>query len=411
MQFNRMLRGRADFKGAFARIYSERNALHSVLHRVLPALLAAILIFGGSAARAHVFQTSDALFFFSDDGKHYGIQLELNLEAVVAGINPEVKDTSDSPNALEYNRLRSLPPELLKPEYDKFQDRLIAGLRVEVDGKPVVPVFQRVDLNPVGDLTKARRTSVHLSGDMPADAKVVTFGWSPEFGKVSIRTIGARARTMHIEVLENGATSAPMVIADLKVRTIWNMIGDFIVIGFSHILPKGLDHILFVVGIFLLSTKLRPILTQVTAFTVAHTLTLGLGTLGYVNIPPMIVEPLIAASIVYVAVENIARPTLSPWRPIVVFCFGLLHGLGFAGILKEFGIPEGDFLVGLLSFNVGVELGQLTIIGICFATVGIWFGNKSWYRQRIVIPGSLLIAAVGAFWFVQRVYGAMTGTI
>ncbi len=88
-----------------------------------------------------------------------------------------------------------------------------------------------------------------------------------------------------------------------------------------------------------------------------------------------------------------------------MFLFGLLHGLGFAGILKEFGIPEGDFLTGLLSFNVGVELGQLTVIAACYLLVGIWFGNKPWYRQRVVIPGSLIIAAIAAYWFVQRVTG------
>ena len=194
------------------------------------------------------------------------------------------------------------------------------------------------------------------------------------------------------------------IIDNLKARTVWDMIGDFIVIGFQHIVPKGLDHILFVTGIFLLSTKLRPILMQVTSFTVAHTVTLGLGTLGIINLPSTIVEPLIAASIVYVGVENIMRPTLSRWRPAVVFLFGLMHGLGFAGILKEFGIPKGEFVTGLLSFNIGVELGQLTVIAACFLLVGFWFGNKSWYRQRIVIPGSLAIAAVATFWFIQRVF-------
>jgi len=354
-------------------------------------------------AEAHVFQTSDGSIFFDNDRQEYVLRLGINLEAILAGVDPEVKDTSESPKAAEYNRLRALPPEALAREFERFKPRFLEGIRITLDDQPVQPVFSDVEFNEVGDLTKARRTTVHLTGPLSPETKTFAFGWAPDFGKVSIRTVGAHTRTMHIEVLEKGATSAPINIADVKQRTVWNMIADFIGIGFTHILPKGLDHILFVVGIFLLSTKVRPILTQVTAFTVAHTLTLGLGTLGYVDLPSSLVEPLIAASIVYVAVENILRPTLSPWRPVVVFCFGLLHGLGFAGILKEFGIPEGDFLVGLLSFNVGVELGQLTIIAICFALVGIWFGNRPWYRQRVVIPGSLVIAAVGGFWFLQRI--------
>lgn len=275
----------------------------------------------------------------------------------------------------------------------------------EFDGQRFSPAIDDVLLREVGDLTLARDTTIKFRTRLPETAKVFTVRWSPAFGKITLRIQAPRARTMLIEVLEKGVTSAPMIIDDLEASTQWDMIRDFLVIGFEHIVPKGLDHILFVVGIFLLSTRMKPILTQVTAFTVAHTVTLGLGTLGLVSVPSAIVEPLIAASIVYVAIENIVRPTLSPWRPAVVFGFGLLHGLGFAGVLKGFGIPEGEFVVGLLSFNVGVELGQLFVIGVCFLTVGIWFGRRPWYRQRVVIPGSLIIAAVGGFWFVQRLLG------
>ncbi len=375
-------------------------------NRLLAAVLAllAIVLFGPPAA-AHVFQTSEAQVFFDRTGQRYGLKLILNLEAIIAGIDPEVKDTSESPKATEYNRLRALPPDQLRDEFSRFQNRLVEGTHILLDGKPAPVKIVSLEFQPVGDMSRARRTPVVMEGSMPPGTQTFTFQWDPSFGKVSIRTMGIRSRTMHLEVVERGQQSQPLVIDNLKARTVTDMVIDFVKIGFTHILPKGTDHILFVVGIFLLSTKLRPILTQVTSFTVAHTATLGLGTLGYVNLPSSIVEPLIAASIVYVAVENILRPTLSPWRPVVVFCFGLLHGLGFAGILKEFGIPEGDFLAGLLSFNVGVELGQLTVIALCYLLVGIWFGNKPWYRQRIVIPGSLLIAAIGAFWFVQRVAG------
>ncbi len=362
-------------------------------------------LFSAVPASAHVFQTSEAIIFFNRDATSYGIQLNMNLEAILAGINPEVRDTSESPKAAEYDRLRSLPPDQLQAIFDAQRDEFMAKVHVKLDGQPAALNIESEKFREVGDLAKARNSTLHLSGALPPGAKTFTIQWEPENGKLTLRTISVRSKTMRIEVVEKGATSTPLVIDDLKARTMLDMIGDFVLIGYEHIVPKGLDHILFVVGIFLLSTKLRPILTQVTAFTVAHTVTLGLGTAGVVNLPTSIVEPLIAASIVYVAVENIWRPTLSPWRPAVVFMFGLLHGLGFAGILKEFGIPEGDFLTGLLSFNVGVELGQLTVIALCYLLVGIWFGNKAWYRQRIVIPGSLIIAAIAAYWFVQRVTG------
>ena len=113
----------------------------------------------------------------------------------------------------------------------------------------------------------------------------------------------------------------------------------YLKLGFSHIVPAGPDHILFVLGIFLLSRKLKPILQQVTAFTIAHTLTLVLASMAWSRLPPSVVEPLIALSIVFVAVENILTPELKPSRIALVFAFGLLHGLGFAGVLSELGLP------------------------------------------------------------------------
>jgi hydrogenase/urease accessory protein HupE len=369
----------------------------------LAVLLAALQI--PAAAQAHVFKTSEGILFFNREATQFSMQFDMNIEAIMAQIDPELRDTNESPNAPEYNRLRSLPPEELQKIFDAKQDEFLSKYRFTLDGKPVQAKLVKETFREVGDLSKARNTTLELVGDLPPGAKEFRFGWDPSYGKITIRTISVRSKSMHIEVVEKGADSAPLIIDDLKARTVWSMIADFVVIGFEHILPKGLDHILFVVGIFLLSIQLRPILTQITAFTVAHTITLALGALGTINVPASIVEPLIAASIVYVAVENIWRPTLSPWRPAVVFMFGLLHGLGFAALLREFDLTGSNFVIGLLSFNVGVELGQLAVITICFLVVGIWFGNKPWYRQRIVIPGSLFIAAIASYWFVQRVTG------
>ena len=366
----------------------------------------ALLVFLGffaTIANAHAFKTSTGLVNFLRADKAFTILIDVNLEAIMAGINPEVKDTSESPNAKEYDRLRALSGADLEKEYQAFKETFLNGMNFELDGKPVHPALTEETFIDLPDLTKSRNTTLKFRGDLPDDAKAFTFSWSPKFGKMTLRTIAARARSSYIEVLEGGETSSPLIIDNLVSRSVWDMIGDFMLIGYHHIVPQGIDHILFVTGIFLLSIKLRPILTQVTAFTVAHTITLGLATLGWINLPPSIVEPLIAASIVYVGIENILLPTLSPWRPVVVFLFGLLHGMGFAGALRDIGIPQGEFLTGLLSFNVGVELGQLTIILACYLTFGMWFGNKPWYRQRVVIPGSLLIAVIAAYWFVQRV--------
>ena len=187
--------------------------------------------------------------------------------------------------------------------------------------------------------------------------------------------------------------------------TRWAIARQYLVLGYTHILPTGLDHILFVLGIFLLSPRLKPMLLQVTAFTVAHSITLGLSIYGLVSLPSRIVEPLIALSIAYVAIENLVTRELKPWRLALVFMFGLLHGLGFAGVLRELGLPRGEFLTGLLTFNLGVEGGQLTVIAI--AMLLVWpCVTQGWYRRRVVIPASLAIAAVGIYWTVARLVGS-----
>jgi hydrogenase/urease accessory protein HupE len=182
--------------------------------------------------------------------------------------------------------------------------------------------------------------------------------------------------------------------------------GQYLVLGFEHIVPKGVDHILFVLGIFLLSTAWRPIFLQITTFTIAHSITLGLTIYGLVSLPSSIVEPMIALSITYVAIENLFTSSLRPWRLGLVFAFGLLHGMGFAGVLKDLGLPRSEFLTALVTFNLGVEGGQLAVIVMALIAVGWWRRAKApTYRRWIVVPASLLIAAVGAYWTVTRAIG------
>jgi hypothetical protein len=176
----------------------------------------------------------------------------------------------------------------------------------------------------------------------------------------------------------------------------------YLKLGYEHILPLGLDHILFVLSLFLLGSKLKPLLWQSLTFTVAHSITLGLAMYDVVRLPPAIVEPLIALSIMYVALENVYVKKLRKSRIAVVFLFGLIHGLGFASALSSLGLPSNAYLNSLIMFNVGVELGQLTVILIAFFLVGKWFSDKTWYHQRIVTPLSLIIAAIALFWVIER---------
>ena len=174
--------------------------------------------------------------------------------------------------------------------------------------------------------------------------------------------------------------------------------------GFLHILPLGLDHILFVLSLFLLSSKLSTVIWQATAFTVAHSITLGLAMYGYIEPLPAVIEPIIALSIFFVALENILVQKLKPGRIVIIFLFGLVHGMGFAGALTELGLPPADYFTALLNFNVGVELGQLAVILIAYLLVGRWFSEKSWYRNVVVNPASAFIAFVALFWTIERTF-------
>jgi len=280
----------------------------------------------------------------------------------------------------------------------------IDSARIFFDGRRVIPNSRIID----GVNGKSWVARVILSGRTPTGVSRFTFADDaiPYF-MLALRNEGRSGVAR--QWIENGKTSEAFVLDRSVIpQTRWRIIQTYLALGYTHILPRGLDHVLFVLGIFLLAVQLRAVLWQVSAFTIAHTITLALTAYGVVSLPPRIVEPLIALSIVYVAVENVFTSKLHAWRPLVVFCFGLLHGMGFAGVLTDIGLPRSEFVPALLAFNAGVELGQLTVILTAFLLVGVWFRKKAWYRQRIVIPGSLLIAAVGLYWFVQRISSSIS---
>ncbi len=198
--------------------------------------------------------------------------------------------------------------------------------------------------------------------------------------------------------------AAHVIDIDLSKLSRTAVFWTYLQLGYTHILPLGLDHILFVLSLYILEPRLRPVLWQATAFTVAHSITLGLAMYGFVRPPSAIVEPVIALSILFVAVENIVSRRLNPWRLAVVFGFGLVHGLGFASALTGLGLPRNAYFGSLISFNVGVELGQVSVILLAWALIGRWAAGKPWYHSRVVVPVSAVIGLVAAFWTVQRVF-------
>ena len=204
-------------------------------------------------------------------------------------------------------------------------------------------------------------------------------------------------------LISGSAVFAHATVIDIEKMNSTDSAALYLTLGFTHIIPLGFDHILFVLSLFLLNPKLKPVLLQATAFTVAHTVTLGLSMYKIITPPASIVEPLIALSIIYVALENIFSQKIRPARIAVVFLFGLVHGMGFASALGELGLPQNRFFTSLLLFNAGVELGQITVILAAWFLLAKWFSNKSWYRKYFVVPASALIAVFAMYLLLSRI--------
>lgn len=173
----------------------------------------------------------------------------------------------------------------------------------------------------------------------------------------------------------------------------------FFRLGVEHILT-GYDHLLFLVALLLRGGRLVSLLKIITAFTLAHSITLALATLGVVTIPDRIVEPVIAASIVWVALENLLLRNAPSQRWLVSFLFGLVHGFGFASAIEPLDLPRGRLALALLGFNLGVEAGQALVVALLLPLL-LWMRDSAW-EPRTVQAASLAVAAVGCAWLIQR---------
>ena len=387
------------------------KAVNRVIRSV--AIVLAFLITAKSPVPAHETRPVIIHLEISQSGPATA-RFVLNLEDMMVGMvsghdNEDVKGPDVESMKGGYKTLRALKPGLLEK---RFRENDLAGfladLTFSADGKRLSPRLQYMAVPSVGNAQLIRLSELFVQFDIPKGAKKLTWQWPSARGR-SVLRFSSKNKDNKTEVtafvVNPGAKSPPIDLSQHRAQSAWAVFLSYIPIGFDHIVPKGLDHILFVVGLFLLTPRFRPLLWQVTSFTVAHTVTLALASLGVVALKASIVEPLIALSICYVAVENIrsgGKRDVGWTRLAVVFGFGLLHGLGFASVLSDFGLSDSGFVAGLIGFNIGVELGQLAVIALCFFTVGMWFGTKSWYRARVSIPASLFVAAIGGWWFLER---------
>jgi hypothetical protein len=347
-----------------------------------------------------------------DNEKKIQVEIRASIEALLTGINARYKNTQDAPNAEEYDAFRKMQPDELQQAFSAFKQQFLQSIFIKAGDNQLMQALplkiDSVFIPPPGYTKVPRISVINLTATLPENATALQWYYPEKFGDnaVRVRQVNKESEEWYWsqwQWLRQDEASTLFSLTEIVARQpVYKVITSYINIGFVHILPNGLDHILFILGLFLFSGHWRPLLWQVTMFTVAHTITLGLAMNNVIALSENIVQPLIALSIAYVGVENLFAKTLHKSRLALVFMFGLLHGLGFAGVLSDFGMPENDFAVALISFNIGVELGQLAVISIAFIMLRSWIRGESTYHRVIAVPGSILISIVASYWFLER---------
>ena len=365
----------------------------------------ALLFFFSSTINSHEIKPAIVDLIIADG--QASIDFKINAEQILAGVDAsQYQDTNDAPQAELYDQFREKNEEELKQDiqqnWNLFQDQItINGL--EGSSLNLVDLMIDQDVNP------EYPRDTNLKTEAPLNQNEITIQFATELGPVVIRRFEDinKENMIFSTYLQPGEISAEL--SPLSQATMSQTIIEYIILGMEHIVPKGLDHILFIFGVFFFAVKLKPLLWQVTMFTLAHSLTLILASLKLVFIPASIIEPLIALSIGYVAFENIFQrqskfhSRSNTIRYAVIFFFGLIHGLGFAFVLEDIGLPTGQLILSLLSFNIGVEIAQIGLVVLAYLLM-FYPSKQLWYRKAIQIPCSLVIGLIGIYWFFERVF-------
>lgn len=294
----------------------------------------------------------------------------------------------------------------------ELEGKVLGRIEVRAGAAPCAPLLTGAALTDQDGLSIDGRYDCEVVG-APVAVNVALLDDLPEGHRHVARGVGA---TTADEVLSRGhaafsitppggAAAGPKgppgasgATAPPSPRPAWS----FFAMGVEHILT-GYDHLVFLVGLVLLRARLRDLVTVITAFTVAHSLTLALAVLGVFAPSPRFVEPAIALSIAYVGIENfVVKDGSRRWR--ITFPFGLLHGFGFAGALREVSLSRAEVPSALVSFNLGVEAGQLFAMALVLPMIGL-MRQKAWFEPKGVRVLSGAVAAAGCAWFVARVVG------
>ena len=344
---------------------------------------------------------------FSINESSLTFEIRLNAELILSGIDAsDIQNTDNSNLSYKYDDLRKLPDNDLKENIMSNWDNISQNIYIKLDGDVQELNLLSIEIINQRNYEVTRDTIINFH--IPLDKKNTSFSFSmsKKFGSIILReqNLNKNVDQLYTNYLNSGDASDLINLNHTVALTKINSFIKYLFLGIEHIIPKGLDHMLFIIGLFLFSNLIRPLLLQVTMFTIAHTITLVIASLSLINVNGSIVEPLIALSIVYIGVENIFKKySNTKIRYYVIFLFGLLHGLGFALVLKDVGLDYSNLLMNLVSFNIGVEIAQIFILFLLYLTIGLFFSKKKYYKIIFQIPLSLFISLIAIYWFVERI--------
>ena len=367
--------------------------------RMIKYLLFLILIF---SSPLHSHEIKPAVMDITIIEGNASIEFKLNAETVLSEIDASLyQDTNDSPQSQKYDALRALSTEEVEKMVIENENKFTDKIKINIGDETIPLSLRNVDTFQEINDEFPRDTTLNIGFEIKDESFTIQF--EKELGPVVIRHFEDLSKesvlfTTYLQPAERSSLISQQTRSSAFSTTI-----EYLVLGIEHIVPKGLDHILFIIGIFFYAIKFKPLLLQVTMFTVAHSITLILASFNLIFIPATIVEPLIALSISYVAIENIFQRRSTLLRYLIIFIFGLIHGLGFAFVLGDIGLNTSQLVLSLISFNIGVEIAQIAII-ILASIIFIIPSRQSWYRAFLQIPISIIISMIGLYWFIERVF-------
>jgi len=344
---------------------------------------------------------------FTYDEKYLNFKIRLNAELILSNIDASTFSNTDSSSLSDiYDKFRILSKKDLEEMFQNSWSEISSNIDIKINNETKKINLIKTEVEDIKNFEISRDTNVYFRVLLDENSEQFTFRWVKNYGSIILRENNNNKSEDELvtEYLQSGIESSQFSFKENNFSKTFNSFTKFFVLGIQHIIPKGLDHILFIFGLFLFSSSLKKLISQITIFTIAHSITLIFVSLSLMKINPQIVEPIIALSIFYIGLENIFKKYIKEYlRYVVILFFGLLHGLGFALVLSDIGYRSTDLFINLISFNIGIEVAQISIVVVLYLLVALNFAKNKNYRIFFQVPSSILISSIGLYWFFERI--------